>query len=63
MGEAREGGVPEQVSRAQPEQVPRAQGFFDNVFLLLALGILIPTISYTLWGLIEIAMVPQLPLP
>lgn len=55
MGEAREGGI--------PEEVPRVQGFFDNVFLLLALGILIPTISYTLWGLIEIAMVPPLPLP
>jgi hypothetical protein len=30
------------------------QRLMDNPWLLLALGLLIPTVSYTLWGLIEI---------
>lgn len=30
------------------------QRLMDNPWLLLALGLLIPFVSYTLWGLIEI---------
>ena len=40
------------------ERTPLAQAFFDNIFLLLVLGIAVPVIFYTIWGLFEIASVP-----
>ena len=42
--------------------IPGGQVWYDNVFLLLVLGIVVPTIIYTVWGLLEIANVPKLPL-
>lgn len=39
------------------------QRILDNVWLLLVLGVLIPFVSYTLWGWIELGMVPPAPLP
>jgi hypothetical protein len=43
------------------ERVPLAQTFFDNIFLLLVLGLAIPIVFYTIWGLIEIASIPLAP--
>lgn len=40
------------------EKVPLAQVFFDNIFLLLVLGLAVPIIFYTIWGLFEIATIP-----
>jgi len=40
------------------EQVPLAQAFFDNIFLLLVLGLAVPIVFYTIWGLLEIASIP-----
>jgi hypothetical protein len=48
---------------AEPEPVPRGQRFFDNVHLLLALGIAIVFLLYTGWGLWEILTLPQATLP
>jgi hypothetical protein len=39
------------------------QKLMDNPWLLLALGVAIPTISYTIWGWIELWMVPAATLP
>jgi hypothetical protein len=44
-----------------PERVPLAQTFFDNIFLLLVLGLAVPIVFYTIWGLIEIASIPIAP--
>jgi hypothetical protein len=41
-----------------PEKVPLAQAFFDNIFLLLVLGLAVPIVFYTIWGLLEIASIP-----
>jgi hypothetical protein len=41
-----------------PEKVPLAQAFFDNIFLLLVLGLAVPVVFYTIWGLLEIASIP-----
>jgi len=41
-----------------PEKIPLAQAFFDNIFLLLALGLAVPVVFYTIWGLFEIASIP-----
>jgi hypothetical protein len=41
-----------------PEPVPFMQRVLDNPFLLLFLGVAIPTVLYTLWGVMEIASIP-----
>lgn len=40
------------------EPVPFMQQLLDNPFLLLFLGVMIPMIVYTLWGVIDILTVP-----
>ncbi|MBI5561623.1 MAG: hypothetical protein HY894_02030 [Deltaproteobacteria bacterium] len=42
--------------------IPGWQKFMDNIFLLLALGVVIPTLIYTVWGLWEIMNIPRLPI-
>ena len=37
------------------------QKLMDNPWLLLTLGILIPFLSYTIWGWIELLMIKPLP--
>jgi hypothetical protein len=39
------------------------QKLMDNPWLLLALGVLIPLLSYTAWGWIELAQVQKAVLP
>jgi hypothetical protein len=40
------------------EKVPLIQQLLDNPFLLLFLGVLIPMVVYTLWGVIDILTIP-----
>ena len=40
------------------ERIPLMQRVLDNPFLLLFLGVTIPTVLYILWGVMEIASVP-----
>ncbi len=42
----------------QEERIPVMQQVLDNSFLLLFLGITIPTVLYILWGVMEIANIP-----
>lgn len=42
----------------QEERIPVMQQVLDNPFLLLFLGITIPTVLYVLWGVMEIANIP-----
>lgn len=46
-----------------PERLPLGQRLFDNVFLLLALGMLIMLVVFTGWGTWEIFTMPQATLP
>lgn len=46
-----------------PETIPAGQRFFDNVFLLLVLGIAVMFVIYTGWGLWEIVTLPPATLP
>lgn len=39
------------------------QALMDNPWLLLLLGLLVPFISYTAWGWIELVMLPPATLP
>ncbi len=45
---------------AQPEQErPRWQQIvFDDIFLILMLGLVVPTLFYLVWGLMDLASVP-----
>ncbi len=40
------------------ETVPAMQRVLDNPFLLLFLGVVIPTVFYILWGVMEIVTIP-----
>jgi len=50
-----EQNAPQQDSAAS---VPTMQRILDNPFLLLFLGITLPTVLYVIWGVMEVASIP-----
>ncbi|MCC6531591.1 MAG: hypothetical protein IT531_03505 [Burkholderiales bacterium] len=40
------------------EPVPVMQQLLDNPFLLLFLGVALPTVLYVIWGVMEIVNIP-----
>ncbi len=42
----------------ESERIPFMQQLLDNPFLLLFLGVTIPTIFYIIWGVMEIVTIP-----
>jgi hypothetical protein len=40
------------------EPIPAMQRVLDNPFLLLFLGVSIPTVLYLMWGVMEVAQIP-----
>lgn len=53
---------PQGASEPQEERIPAFQHILDNPFLLLFLGVALPTVLYILWGVMEIVTVPISPL-
>ena len=49
---------PEDESPIEDEPIPLMQRVLDNPFLLLFLGIAVPTVFYIIWGVIEITQIP-----
>ena len=45
------------------EKLPMGQRLFDNMYLLLALGLLVMFVIFTGWGMWEILSMPQSTLP
>ncbi len=45
----------------EAERVPVMQRVLDNPFLLLFLGITVPTVFYIIWGVMEIVTIPIAP--
>ena len=43
---------------AASERIPPMQRLLDNPFLLLFLGVTMPTVLYLMWGLMEITQIP-----
>lgn len=39
-------------------RIPVMQRILDNPFLLLFIGVTVPTVFYLLWGLIELTQIP-----
>jgi hypothetical protein len=50
--QAAEGGAASRV------RVPMMQRLLDNPFLLLFLGVVMPTVFYLIWGIMEITQIP-----
>jgi len=57
MGEER----PVQGSEEE-ERIPAFQHILENPFLLLFIGVALPTVLYTVWGIMEIVTIPISPL-
>jgi len=50
-------GSPES-SKHEPERIPAMQSLLDNHFLLLFIGVAVPAVLYTIWGVMEIVQIP-----
>ena len=51
------------MGRKDPDGKHPLQRLLDNPWLLLILGVVIPTLSYTIWGWIELLLLPTAKLP
>ncbi len=50
-----------QAAEEAPEasvRIPVMQRILDNPFLLLFIGVTVPTVFYIVWGLIELTQIP-----
>ncbi len=52
---------PNNSSDEQEERIPAMQSLLDNPFLLLFIGVVMPTVFYILWGIMEIVTIPIAP--
>ena len=48
-------------SDEEQERIPAMQSMIDNPFLLLFIGVAMPTVFYTVWGIMEIVTLPVAP--
>lgn len=48
--------VPE--NEGEGERIPAMQMLLDNPFLLLFIGVAMPTVFYIVWGVMEVATIP-----
>jgi hypothetical protein len=47
-----------ETSSPDDEPIPLMQRLLDNPFLLLFLGVAVPTVLYIIWGIMEITRIP-----
>jgi hypothetical protein len=45
-------------SGSESLRIPFMQRLLDNPFLLLFLGVVVPTVFYLIWGILEVAQIP-----
>jgi hypothetical protein len=45
----------------QNTRVPIMQRILDNPFLLLFIGVVVPTVFYIVWGIMELVSIPVAP--
>lgn len=45
----------------EEERIPGMQALLDNPFLLLFIGVVMPTVFYIVWGIMEIVNLPVAP--
>ncbi len=51
------------MSERDPDNKHPLEKLMDNPWLLLVLGVVVPTLSYTVWGWIELWLLPAATLP
>jgi len=51
----------EEDNTPKPERIPFFQRMMENPFLLLFIGVVMLTVFYILWGIMEIATIPVAP--
>jgi hypothetical protein len=44
--------------REEEERIPAMQSLLENPFLLLFIGVAMPTVFYIIWGIMEIVTLP-----
>jgi len=50
--------VADEQQSKQDSEVPLMQQVLDNPFILLFIGILVPTMTYIIWGIMELISIP-----
>lgn len=51
----------EQFESEEQVRIPVMQRVMDNPFLLLFIGVVVPTVFYIIWGIMEIVTIPMAP--
>ena len=46
------------IDAAEEARLPWQQVLLDDIFLLVTVGLVVPTLFYIVWGLMELASVP-----
>ncbi|HJW56113.1 MAG TPA: hypothetical protein VJ577_12630 [Burkholderiaceae bacterium] len=46
------------IESEEEERIPAMQQLLDNPFLLLFIGVAMPTVFYIVWGVMEIVTIP-----
>jgi hypothetical protein len=49
---------PDKSPNEEEERIPAMQSLLENPFLLLFIGVAMPTVFYIVWGIMEIVSVP-----
>lgn len=44
--------------QGRPQRVPWPQVLLDDIFLILMAGLVVPTLFYLIWGLIDLGFIP-----
>ena len=59
MGETQQGtDGPATPSDDGEQRIHPMQSLLDNPFLLLFIGVAMPTVLYTIWGIMEVVQIP-----
>ena len=58
MSDSSPAGDRQDAGGSEEERIPTMQQILDNPFLLLFLGVVIPTVFYLIWGIMEIISIP-----
>lgn len=44
--------------KREDEAIPIMQSILDNPFLLLFIGVAVPAVTYLIWGIMDIILIP-----
>ena len=58
MSDSGPAGDKQSAAGSEDERIPTMQKILDNPFLLLFLGVVMPTVFYLIWGIMEIISIP-----